>query len=128
MKIRTGFVSNSSSSSFMIFGVNFTEEEDGDFLRELPGVKEAIAEDTKDGVEEEYLSEYIYSLKFPEGFKMSIHVDGENQEFFVGSDPREWPEDMTVGEAKAKTTEVLKEIFGEDYDISPEWIKEVIYN
>jgi hypothetical protein len=63
MKIRTGFVSNSSSSSFLLYGVTF----EGEFeVIEALGISEADAEEKYLDVEsgEEIIEEFLGEDKF----------------------------------------------------------------
>ena len=61
MKIRMGFVSNSSSSSFCIFGIRFdgTENEAYEFVKDT----ELVAETTISGYDEVYIGLYPESMK-----------------------------------------------------------------
>jgi hypothetical protein len=99
MKVRNGFVSNSSTSSFLIYGVCFSEDELYDKLgiEEEPeeGVWE-ILEELAEELDMEYNSPYDW---------------GEN---FLGISWDQVGDDETGGEFKAKIEKKLKEKFGND--------------
>jgi len=61
MKTRTGFVSNSSSSSFVIFGANIPEKEFNKtkFLREIVGIEDPKTLD--DFEDEDEFDDYFYN-------------------------------------------------------------------
>ena len=73
MKIRQGFVSNSSSSSFMIYGINL----DSDQIEKL---KESLSEEDREALEDEGVG-YIEEV-FSDNLLSIQSVMGE--EFYLG--------------------------------------------
>lgn len=125
MKIRQGFVSNSSSSSFCLYGVMIEESE----------IKEALIE--KGFVTEEELSDGIYEYLDEWNFKYNLKQKGLSEEeiakklierplvgfdyenidgeyHFIGIAWKDIKDDETGAEFKAKIEKKMKEIFGEN--------------
>jgi hypothetical protein len=105
MKVRTGYVSNSSSSSFCIFGVNLDEKDAKERMLAL-----ATDEQRKKDIEECGAYEMLYD---------------EKGIFFSGGDPNGWKsgifvglgwdtigDDETGGQFKKRVQSRLEEIFG----------------
>ena len=104
MKIRNGFVSNSSSSSFCIFGVRLED----DFLIEALNIKD---------------DEELYDLELK---GLNIHRDGEGQCCYIGRDLISIKDNETGKEFKDGVKSLLRKYFGKD--IACEMIQEEIYN
>ena len=130
MKIRQGFVSNSSSSSFCIYGVSKEESEIIDALV----AKGAPEEEFEDGVYE-YLDTWSYDWHKKEG-KLTdedkakfegrfLHPDdGFEYEsimgecHFIGISWKNINDDETGAEFKARIEAKMTELFGEDTECS----------
>jgi hypothetical protein len=121
MKIRSGFVSNSSSSSFLIYGTGNLEG-----LLTNDEVKEAKEKDEYDGVEEainqkltDAGAKYIYAESGPGEW-------GDLFDFSLGRNPTQCDDNQTMGEFKAQVEADIEKVFGEKREC--DWISEAWYN
>lgn len=108
MKIRNGFVSNSSSSSFLIFGKSF----DGvNFLKNNEKVKEMIDDD-------EDIYEIMESV-FPWSSKKVIeyHMMEYDDTIYVGQSWDKVKDDETGLQFKQRTVDEINNICGTNYTI-----------
>jgi hypothetical protein len=104
MKIRNGFVSNSSSSSFLIYGVSL---DSGSQLDEL--VEKINDEKVFEAKETWDVAEAI-------GEKLGLSCEvGQNDEYvYFGRCPKDIGDDETGGQFKQSVRGKLVEYFGED--------------
>lgn len=72
MKVRTGFVSNSSSTSFVILGWSISEEQAKQYVKDVIGLE---------GIDDE--DDWIDKI-YEDGEKNGIYHHGEEDEYFLG--------------------------------------------
>ena len=100
MKIRNGFVSNSSSSSFLIYGASFSTDE----LLEALNIEDGDAWDAGDNVAKELDMEY----QCPYGGDYGV---------YIGASWDSVGDDETGAQFKERIEKKLKEKFGDKISI-----------
>ncbi len=116
MKIRKGFVSNSSTTSFCIYGARVAAEDmkqfiTGENLEGLDFAEEYWAQEDIDWYEVE---KEIFK-KIGEGF--SFYYEGEClEDFFIGRKLKTIKDDETGRQFKDSVEKKIKELLGDEYE------------
>ena len=125
MKIRTGFVSNSSSSSFMIYGAALDPDEIRNFVSENFEISEETEESFDDS---NYDVAEFFEDKMGEWLKqnkLEFIVGQDCEIFYIGMSPDHFPDDKTVGDIKDFIEKTIKTKFP---NVFVGWQEECYYN
>lgn len=107
MKIRSGFVSNSSSSSFLIYGVYADNSE---IKKALARAKVEVDEDS------DYVADELYNL-VKDDSDVQTHSPDYSDGAYVGASWSRVKDNETGAEFKARIEAELKGIFGDDVKV-----------
>jgi len=119
MKIRKGFVSNSSSSSFCLYAACI-ELEEFYALAEKLGAPVHLIESEREG---ESL-ELSYEIKLPKGFECTVDCGEEPSYYIIGRTYESLKDDETGAEFKQSVVNFLKE---HGIESKPKFILREIY-
>lgn len=125
MKGRSGFVSNSSSSSFVVYGTSFDSDEFMELIQNsgiLEGkyTKEEIEAAREDGDTYEILEETADKVG------LEVHNDYDSGTVYVGISPFDIKDDETGEQFKARIKESIEKLVGQEIKLEP--ISETFYN
>jgi hypothetical protein len=106
MKIRNGFVSNSSSSSFCIYGSSYDLY---DFVESCKLINESMKEEYEENGEWWEIKE-----KIEKDTGLEVHVHDESDALWIGRSWSSIGDDETGRELKDGVEKIMKEHFDED--------------
>ena len=111
MKLKTDFITNSSSVAFVVIGVEYDIEEFFDLLKEIGAVNESDAN----------LDDVLWRLKTPE---ISFDSQPYSDTMMIGMPYTQMQGDETLTQFKSRVGKVLKEKYNlnkEPYHIQRGW-------
>jgi hypothetical protein len=128
MKIRLGFVSNSSTCSFQIYGVQLEREDINKLLKQNKELVEIFLEEyhkntlkykpnaEKYDTLEEFLDDNGYYEILDKILPEIKYL--EKEEYYYGIDPSNMPDDETMGHFKKRIQDNVTELFGDTFKCS----------
>ena len=124
MKIRTGFVSNSSSTSFVIYGISMPTYKLEEWLNDHYNAM--LSEENIETMEEEgnYAIVELFADLCADWLKennLDVYTGYESEYTYIGISPQNFPGNKTVDETKTFITQVLGARF---FDNTANWHEE----
>ena len=124
MKIRSGFVSNSSSTSFVIYGISMPTYKLEEWLNDHYNAM--LSEENIETMEEEgnYAIVELFADLCADWLKennLDVYTGYESEYTYIGISPQNFPGNKTVDETKTFITQVLGTRF---FDNTVNWYEE----
>ena len=124
MKIRSGFVSNSSSTSFVIYGISMPTYKLEEWLNDHYNAM--LSEENIEAMEEEgnYAIVELFEDLCADWLKennLDVYTGYESEYTYIGISPQNFPGNKTVDETKTFITQVLGTRF---FDNTVNWYEE----
>jgi len=129
MKTRMGFVSNSSSSSFVVFGTSLDITDAVQSRRKKLGREPLPDGENENENEDEAMYEDVYEEFGSVADEVGLMYDAtfDEEDVWVGLRPQDIKDDETGAQFKARAVKTINDAFGLDLKVSDfEWIDEVI--
>ena len=126
-----GFVSNSSSSSFCIYGSQFDDAREELGKKLIESIKEEYIKEELNGEEfdednfEEYLDDVFYDRVYETAEEAGLEYYSPNDcGTYIGKSLSECKDDQTMGDFKKEVADLINKTFGKTPDLgvhSMEW-------